>query len=260
LPVLAILPALKARDYDGDGKGATILSFVATNPLSRFSEGVRSARVAVSLSDVDEPPRVMLVTSSVPGEGKSTIASALAASAASSGLQTLLIDADLRHPSSSKMFGLEQSLGLVHLLSGAAKGGEAFRSFSNVPLTVLPAGAPTKNSPDLLGSQKMRDLLAEVRQTFDIVVVDTPPVTAVVDSLVVAPHVDKILFVVEWERTARDIVLRAFSTLGENRTRVAGVVLNKVDTERMKHRQSYYSYYSYGGKYGYGSYYSDRQA
>jgi Mrp family chromosome partitioning ATPase len=111
-------------------------------------------------------------------------------------------------------------------------------------LSVLPSGASTKNPPDLLGSQRMRALLHSVRENYDLVIVDAPPVTAVIDSLVVAPHVDKIVFVIEWENTPREVVTRAMNVLGENRERVAGVLLNKVDLNQMRFRQSYYSYYN----------------
>ncbi|MEZ5842117.1 MAG: polysaccharide biosynthesis tyrosine autokinase, partial [Hyphomicrobiaceae bacterium] len=255
LPVLAMLPRLSTSEYDPERKGGTVLSYVATKPLSRFGEGIRSARVAISLSDVDQPPRLVLVTSSVPGEGKSTIASSIAVSASASGIKTLLIDGDMRHPSTSKLFGLEKSRGLVDLLSGTAQAGEVFRGFNNGSLIVLPAGAGTKNSPDLLASQRMRQFLETARSSYDLVIIDTPPVTAVVDSLVVIPHTDKVLFVLEWENTARDIVARAMSVLGESRASVAGVVMNKVELDRMRHRESYYKYYS--GKYGYGKYYSN---
>lgn len=244
LPVLAVLPALSKEEIDPAGRGETIMTYVATKPMARFSEAVRSARVALSLSNVDNPPRLVLVTSSVPSEGKSTMACAMAVSAAASGQRTLLIDGDLRHPSSSKTFALNDSAGLVELLAGTVKPEQVVRAFSNMSLSVLPSGASTKNPPDLLSSQRMRALLQTARESYDLVVIDAPPVTAVIDSLALAPYVDKIAFVIEWENTPREVVARAMNVLGDQREKVAGVLLNKVDLDQIRFRQSYYSYYN----------------
>ncbi|MEZ5909501.1 MAG: polysaccharide biosynthesis tyrosine autokinase [Hyphomicrobiaceae bacterium] len=256
LPVLAILPGLEQKEFDPDEKGVGIPSFVAARPLARFSEAVRSIRVAVSLSDVDQPPKLLLVTSSVPGEGKSTVASSLAMSAATSGQRVLLIDGDLRHPSTSKQFGLEKARGLVDLLSSSARPEEVLKAFGNGLLAVLPAGAATKNSPDLLGSQRMLQILKSSREAYDLVIIDSPPVTAVVDGLVIASHVDKIVFVVEWENTPREVVQRAMSVLGDSRDSLAGIVLNKADVEQMRYHTTYYGHYNIYNK-GYAKYYRE---
>jgi exopolysaccharide transport family protein len=256
VPVLAVAPALQRAEYDPTNGGTNIATYVAKKPLSRFSEAMRSIRVAVSLSDVDNPPKLLLVTSSVPGEGKSTIASSLAISASASGQRVLLIDGDLRHPSTSKEFGLSGATGLVDMLAGTAQSKDVLRAFGNGLLAVLPAGSGTKNSPDLLGSQKMLQWLRASVDAYDLVVIDSPPVTAVSDGLLVAAHVDKVVFVVEWENTPREVVRRAMSVLGDNRDRLAGIVLNKAETKRMRFHSTYYGYYNIYNK-RYGKYYSD---
>ncbi len=256
VPVLAVAPALQRAEYDPSNGGTNIATYVSNKPLSRFSEAMRSIRVAVSLSDVDNPPKLLLVTSSVPGEGKSTIASSLAISASASGQRVLLIDGDLRHPSTSKEFGLSGAIGLVDMLAGTAQSKDVLRAFGNGLLAVLPAGTSTKNSPDLLGSQKMLQLLRASVDAYDLVVIDSPPVTAVSDGLLVAAHVDKVVFVVEWENTPREVVQRAMTVLGENRDRLAGIVLNKAETKRMRFHSTYYGYYNIYNK-RYGKYYSD---
>ena len=251
LPVLAVLPELAPSDINR-ASIHSIPEYVGRKPLSRFSESVRSARISVGLSDVDTPPKVILVTSSVPGEGKSTVAASLAISAAGSGQRVLLIDADMRHPTTSKFFGLENSAGLVDMLgapeadaAGAASQMHGvFGLFANERLAVLAAGAATKNAPDLLGSRKMAALLAALRGQYDLIVIDTPPVTAVVDSLVLGNHVDKIVFVVEWERTPRAVVQRAMNVLGDTKSRVAGIVLNRANVGQMRYHASYYAYSS----------------
>jgi capsular exopolysaccharide synthesis family protein len=201
--------------------------------------------VGVSLSDVDQPPKLLLLTSSVPGEGKSTLAASLAISSASGGARTLLIDCDLRHPSTTASFGLRGKAGLVELLGGSRELKDVIATFSNGSLSIIPAGGRTTNPSDLLGSQKMKRLLEVVRENFDLVICDTPPVTAVSDCTVVAKLVDKIVFVVEWKTTPRDVVVRGLGILEDDRHRFAGVVLNRVNTKEMRYYSSYYSYYSY---------------
>ncbi len=257
VPVLAVLPGLEKNEYDPKNAGHSIPGYVVAKPLSRFSEAIRTVRVAVSLSNVDQPPRLVLVTSSVPGEGKSTFAASFASSAAASGQRTLLIDGDLRHPSTSKLFGLEKHYGMTELLGSSVEPAQILQQFQNGYLTVLPAGSATKNSPDLLGSQKMQQLLRKFRDTYDIVVIDTPPVTAVVDSLVIANQVDKIVFVIEWENTPREVVQRAFNVLAENRERIVGCVLNKANIAAMRYHSTYYGYYSSYYHKRYDKYYVD---
>ena len=251
LSVLAVLPELEAKEINR-ASIRSIPEYVGRKPLSRFSESVRSARISIGLSDVDAPPKIVLVTSSIPGEGKSTVAVSLAISAAGSGQKVLLIDADMRHPTASKFFGLENSAGLVDILdssdltleSAQAEVHGSLGLFANERLAVLAAGAATKNAPDLLGSRKMGALLRSMRADYDLIIIDTPPITAVADSLVLANQVDKIVFVVEWERTPRAMVQRAMNVLGETRGRVAGIVLNRANVGQMRYHASYYSYYS----------------
>jgi polysaccharide biosynthesis transport protein len=256
-PVLAILPNIEKSEYDPEGTGVTIPTYVVKKPLSRFSEAIRAVRVGVSLSNVDAPPKLVLITSSVPGEGKSTFSSAFATSAAATGQRVLLIDGDMRHPSTSKLFGLEKQIGLVDLLGTGLEPVQVIQRFHGSTLSVLPAGGATKNAPDLLGSQKMMDLLKQFRSEYDFIVVDTPPVTAVVDSLIVANEADKIVFVIEWESTPREVVARAMSVLGTNKERLAGIVLNKAQLKQMRYHQTYYGYYSSSYNKRYDKYYEE---
>src|SRR5262249_37090780 len=153
-------------------------------PLSAFSESIRTLRSGILMSDVDRPPKVIHVTSTCPGEGKSTIAVSLALSAATSGKSVVLVDADLRHPSTSRFFKLEHE-GLVDLLTGAAAL-DGVMTFANEKLAIIPAGAKSLNPPDLLGSERMKGLIAQLREHFDYVVIDAPPVGPVIDAAIVA--------------------------------------------------------------------------
>ena len=118
---------------------------------------MRTLRSSIHMSDVDQPPKVIHVTSARPDEGKTTIAVSLAISAASSGLKVVLVDADLRHPSTSRFFKLEQERGLVDLLTGAATSDSLLRFYKDLNLRLLPAGSKSLNPPDVLGSERMKD-------------------------------------------------------------------------------------------------------
>ena len=187
-----------------------------------------------------------MVCSTVPGEGKSTLAGSLAASGAQASKKVLLIDGDLRNPSTSNRFNLGKRPGLVELLSGAAPAAETFVRPGDMPFTILPAGRHTTNPTDVISSQKMAQLLRGLAQEYDLVVIDCPPLLAVSDGLLMANLVDSIVYVVEWNRTARDAVKRAMNMLDFNRDKVAGVVLNKVDAARMRTYSYYGEYYGYG--------------
>jgi succinoglycan biosynthesis transport protein ExoP len=245
VPVLASVRRMDKSKLSKDGKIIPIPFYQLYYPLSPFSEAMRTLRSSIHMSDVDQPPKVIHVTSSKPGEGKSTIATSLAISAAVSGLKVALIDADLRHPSASRFFNLEKEKGLVDLLLGATTYENALRVQRDLKLTVLPAGSKSLNPTDLLGSERMKQLISRLRETFDYVVVDTPPVGPVIDPVIVGNLADKTIFIVEWASTPRDLVTTSMRQW-QNQKRLAGIVLNSVKQERAR---------KYGGEYSYGKTY-----
>jgi capsular exopolysaccharide synthesis family protein len=179
----------------------------------------------------------------------------VAASAAQSGIRTLLVDADLRHPSASRCFKAEKRVGLVDYLVGAAELKDALIFVDELRLFVLPSGAKTQNPPDLLGSERFKALIEALRTQFDLVVLDTPPMGPVVDPLIVAQAVDKVAFVVRWAATPREMIAHAINQLGGH-GKVAGVVFNYVvDAQAQKYGRYAYSYY-YGGR-AYQKYYDE---
>jgi capsular exopolysaccharide synthesis family protein len=210
---------------------------------------MRTLRSGILMSDVDRPPKVIHVTSARPSEGKTTIALSLAISAAASGLKVALVDADLRHPSTSRFFGLEQEKGLVDLLTGTAS--EGILSFRKHGLVVIPAGSKSLNPPDILSSERMKALVAHLKDEFDYVVVDTPPVGPVIDSVVVARLADTTIFVVQWGATPREVVETCLRQITAHK-RVSGIVLNLLNETRAKK----YGPYSYYGRY-YAKYYAE---
>jgi exopolysaccharide transport family protein len=255
LPLLASISKMEARDLTVEGCVLTIPQYLTVKPLSRFSEAFRSLRSAVQMSEVDNPPKTLMVTSTIPSEGKSTIAMTIASSAAQSGQRTLLLDADMRHPSISRCFKCDKNPGLVDYLVGDVDLASIIVSDETLRLWILPTGSKTKNPPDLLGSDRFKALMATLRQKFDLVVIDTPPTGPVVDPLLISQVVDKTVFVVRWAATAREMVAHSIERLPGHRS-VAGVVFNcVVDAQAQKYGSYAYSTYS-GGRY-YRKYYHE---
>jgi capsular exopolysaccharide synthesis family protein len=197
------------------------------------------------MSDVDQPPRVIQVTSALPGEGKTTLAVSVAISASFAGLKVVLVDADLRHPAASRFFKLDQEKGLVDLLTGAGTADNVLRFHKDLKLTIMPAGSKSLNPPDVLSSERMKALISHLKETFDYVVVDTPPVGPVVDAVIVANLVDKTIFVIEWASTPRELIEASLKQVSAQK-RVAGIVFNFVNQDRAQ---------KYGGAYYYGKTY-----
>lgn len=243
VPVLAIVPQLSKREREFEGKVLPIPELVARRPLSQFGESIRSIRVGTQMSNIDEPPRLILVTSAVPSEGKTTIALSMAYSAAAAGQRVLVLDCDLRHPSSSRHFNLHEAPGLTDLLLGEAPPEKVFAATSLPRLTIIPAGTTTRHPPDILGSERMRLLLDTLRTSYDAVYIDAPPTSPVIDAALLSTLVDKVVLVVQWRKTPRDVVRRSMQAIEQPRHRVAGIVLNNTQLGRMASYGTYYSYY-----------------
>jgi capsular exopolysaccharide synthesis family protein len=250
LPVLASVRQMDKNQLVKDGNPILLPLYQVYYPLSPFSEAIRTLRSGIHMLDVDRPPKIIHVTSAQPSEGKSTIAISLAVSAASSGLKVILVDADLRHPSTSRFFKLERKKGLVDLLLGAMDPEEALFFQKELRFTVMPAGSKTMNPPDVLGSERMRLLISSLGEEFDFVVIDTPPVGPVVDPAIVARLADKTIFVVQWGSTPRDLVTSCVQQISTYK-RVGGIVLNLVVQNRAQkyggeyyYEKSYEKYYS----------------
>jgi exopolysaccharide transport family protein len=256
LPVLSSIPVLGEEQRRVNGSEVSVPRYIMSNPLSHASEAVRSLRTGVQMSNVDAPPKLIQVTSALPSEGKSTLALALAFSAATSGQRVLLIDADLRHPSTSQFFGLLNKPGLVECLVADIDYVDTLHKDPGSGLHVLSAGGRTHHPPDLLGSERMRRLVQAAANKFDYVVIDSPPIAPVVDAAVISQLVDRIVFTVAWKRTPRGAVVQALRNSSLRTHKVAGIVLNMIDEKSMT---SYGRYGYYGSKY-YGHYYRTEAA
>jgi polysaccharide biosynthesis transport protein len=244
-PVLTSISFLSDSARKVDGKVLNLPNYLLKKPLSRYSEQIRAVRVGVQMADVDNPAKVILVTSSAPKEGKSTLAIGLALLAARAGQRALLIDCDLRHPSISGYFNAQRGSGLVDFLTGATTLDEAL--FAAGPITVLPAGSISQNPADLLGSARMKQMVAHLREAYDYVVIDSPPVAPVVDTKIIQHLADKIVYIVRWQTTPREMVSQCIDQLAPGR-RLAGIAFNLVNESKTP-RIGPHGYYA-GSRYG----------
>jgi len=208
-----------------------------------FQEAFRTLRNQILLSNIDRDLHTILVTSSVPGEGKSTIAAFLAAAGAEQGKRTLLVDGDLRRPSVHRKLGLSVGPGLTHVLRGQMTWREALRQVPGLPeLFILTAGSATSEAASLM-SRGLEKILAETSGEFDTIILDSPPTLAFAEPLQMASLADGVLLVAVAGQTNRKAVRSAITILSKLQTNLIGIVLNKVSREVS---DSYYYYGAYG--------------
>lgn len=242
---LGLVPNLKSDDRPEQ--------IVVAHPISPYAESIRTIRTALRYSDVDNPPKIILITSSLPDEGKSVFALSLARSVAFSGSRSLLIDCDLRRPSISKLLKSEQSPNLLSLFDTDAAAVNPIQIDAESGMHYITAVSGTANPQDLLGSRHFRDVLEHLRDKYDLIVLDTPPVLAVSDALILSHSADTTMFLVRWGRTARPVVTGALKSFRQHGGHLAGVVLSRVDFRR----HATYGYGDSGYYYGhYGRHYA----
>ncbi len=222
------------------------------NPKSPIAENYRSVRTALQFATVGTSHPLIVVTSSVPQEGKTTTTTNIAITFAQAGYRTLLIDADLRRPSTHSVFGFGREPGLVNVLIGELPADAACRPTGIGGLDLLTCGPIPPNPSELLGSEHTRQLLHELRHRYDIVFVDTPPVISVTDALVLAPLAHVYVLVARANETRIEALLKARELLERVSARILGVVLNEFDIAT-----TYGSYYRYYRYYKYYHYYAD---
>jgi capsular exopolysaccharide synthesis family protein len=215
-------------------------------PQSQMAESYRALRTSLLLSNLGAPPKVIMITSALPQEGKTTTSINCAVVLAQKDVRVLLIDADLRRPSIHKTLGMGPRSGLSNVLTGSASLQQAITRSAILPnLSVLPAGTPPPNPAELLASSNMRDVLAELREQYDHIVVDTPPTLSVTDAVVLSPRADAIVLVIRSGQTTKQALRRSRDILMQVNAKVSGVLLNAVDLSS----PDYYYYYEYQGKY-----------
>lgn len=246
LPFLGMIPAVVPAS------GATTVRPAALRyPEGPVAEAYRVVRTNLLFSSVAEGGRALIVTSTNPGEGKTTTTANLATSLAANGAKVLVVDADLRRPTLHQHFLVSKTPGLSDVIVGKRQISEAIQTARGKALHVLPCGYIPPNPAELLGSNVMREIVRALKTRYDWILIDTPPVLAMADTPVLCPFVDGVILVVASEASGRPAVQRAVDQLSSVGGTVIGAVLNKVDLKR----NSYY-YSQYYGEY-YRSYYAD---
>lgn len=225
---LALVPDLSRRET----QGIAAEDYILQKPNSAYAEALQRIRTSLFLTDGEHPPKTVLITSSVPLEGKSTIAASLARQSARSGLKVILIDADLRRPRLHEVIGLANQNGLSEVLTGRANPEAAIKRDEKSGLDFLPAGVGVVSPPDLFRSSTMKILLEEMAAYYDLVIIDTPPVAAVSDSFTLSGIVDKSIYVIRWEQTPRNVALAGIRQMVDAGADIAGVVLSRVDVKK----------------------------
>jgi len=251
---LGLVPYVKAAAPKGKSKGDSApkrgyLGLLEDNH-SRFSESIRTIRTGIALSSIDKPFGILEVTSSIPDEGKTTVAVNLAV-ALGQLKRTLIIDADMRRPSLASTLGLPPNArGLFNLMAGNAELKECIYRHKKSGIAVLPVGQLPPNPLELLSSEKFRNLLSELRDIYGHIVIDTPPTQTVSDALMVGSLSDATIYVVKADSTPIKVIKSGLDRLQQSNANVLGVVLNQV----VAGKRSEYDYGGYYDTYGYSGY------
>jgi succinoglycan biosynthesis transport protein ExoP len=249
LPFLGMVPDVSLRSgTPGQGRTSPL---ILKNPNSAVGEAYRVLRTNLIFSSAQDSGRAILISSANPSEGKTTTVSNLAGSLAQNGARVLAVDADLRRPTLHQQFGVPKTPGLSDLIVGKCQASQAIQSTRFKGLQVLPCGYISPNPAELLGSANMKEVLRALRQHYDWVIIDTPPILAMADTSILCPLVDGVVLVVAAEASGRPAIRRAIDQITSVGGRFTGVVLNRVNLER----NSYY-YTQYYGEY-YRSYYAE---
>jgi polysaccharide biosynthesis transport protein len=267
LPSLAVVPAqpssnghhskwphLKHKTAPQTVSGPRVETLSHTQPKSQISEAFRALRTSLLLSQADHPPQVILVTSALPREGKTTAAVNLAVTLAQLGDRTLLLDSDMRKPGIRRALNLTggHEKGLSSYLAGVTNLDEIVVPHPMISnLETITTGPIPPSPADLLSSRRMREAISELRLRFKFIVIDSPPVMAATDAVIVSSLTDGVLLVARSGETPKEAFTRTRDLLGAVKCRILGVVLNAVDSSAPDYYYSY-RYYPYAYGYGYG--------
>jgi exopolysaccharide transport family protein len=259
LPALAAVPVIGTRELAGRAKQGrrelerykpdaaemlppalqpSLMRYVVDEPTSLFAEAVRTVRLAVQRASRNEPAKSVMITSATDGEGKTTLAVNLAHSLAAIGMRTILLDGDFRNPEMSRSLCPRASIGAMEVALGKAPIDRAIFVDQSTGLAVLPA-RPAARSSEFVSSEPMRRMLDLLRQHFDFVIVDSPPLFPLIDARELADIVDGIVVTARWDHTPQEVVTQAISALAPVRDHILGTVLTRVDMQRLR----FYDYY-----------------
>ena len=254
LPSLAVIPRARRSSVDQANLTTAQRNIgILTQPKSQFAEAFRSLRTSLLLSTTGHPPRIIVVTSATPSEGKTTAASNLAAILAQRDTRVLLIDGDLRRPTIHHRFGLNGKVGLTTVLTGATQLENTVQQVPELPnLDILPCGPVPPFPTEMLSSDAMTSVLKSCSERYNYIVIDSPPILSVTDGVILAREADAVVLVVRHGKSSKHVVRRARDLLLRSGAAITGIVLNAVDLNSPE----YYGYYGYSG-YSYASVDSD---
>jgi polysaccharide biosynthesis transport protein len=262
-PALAAVPLVDSRDlahrakrgrdalqrYDPTATGLLppalqppLMRYAIENPASFFAEAVRAVRLSIQRALRFKPAQIILVTSAVDNEGKTTVAVNLALSLATLGVRTLLVDCDLRNPETTRSLCPRASKGLLEVALLDEPIERVILVEQSTGLAVLPAPTTGSNSAttELMFSERIGNIFAQLRQHYELIILDSPPLVPLVDGRALAEHADQILLSVAWNKTPEDVALHAIELLGPVHDRILGTILTRVDLSRLR----FYDYYS----------------
>ncbi|WP_439522052.1 Wzz/FepE/Etk N-terminal domain-containing protein [Marivita sp.] len=229
-------------------KRESLVPYLKSKPTSAASEAIRNLRTSVLLSNIDSPPKVIMSTSSIPGEGKTTQAISLATNFAGLGKSVLLIECDIRRRTFTRYFKNVPDGGIVTALARERPLNEIVFHDPELDVDVLMGEKSAVNAADLFSSDRFHEFIRNARNSYDIVLIDTPPVLVVPDARVIGQSVDAILYSVAWDRTAKGQIDEGIRQLATAKLKITGFVLSQIDPKGMAR-------YGYGGRYSaYGAY------
>lgn len=248
IPFLGIIPSVPGLQGEGWEMARERYLYSFNYPKSAFAEFCRNLRTNVNFMAREDgaPPRRLLITSAGPREGKTTSSINLGITFAAAGRRVLIVDADLRRPSLHHAFQLDNEHGFSSIIDGTARAEDVAQTTPQPGLYILPSGPRPPNPAEMLGSEACHRALDRLNELFDLVIVDTPPVVAVTDAVVLSGHVDGVILVIKSFKVAKDLVMQAKRQLVDVEARLIGVILNDFDIQRKSY--GYYYYYTYYGQ------------
>jgi polysaccharide biosynthesis transport protein len=250
LPLLAAIPAVAAEELLPSKFNEFAVPRGGTSAWSRIAEALRGMRTSILLSSPGSPPKVLMITSTRPAEGKSSVATLTAITFALNGSRVLLVDADLRRPAVHLRFRMGKGLGLSSVLSGKAVAQEAIAEWPELPSLHIMTSGPVPPLPsELLGSRQMEEMIAEMRDQYDFVIIDTPPVLTVTDASILGRLTDAAILIIRYGSAQRHVVQRSVDLLDRSGAHLLGVAVNAVDFKAPEYSEYYgRKYYEYYGE------------